>query len=109
MSNREELIEKFAKQAAVTKGNAGTYLGMLLGVIELILARSGELKLPGFGTFKAKQLPERVGTNPLTGKTVTFAPGVRLSFKAGRPLKDAVLKGSFMTKAAKAKAPKRKR
>ena len=106
MSSRQELIEKFSKKANVPKRNAGVYLGILLEVIQLILARTGEVKLPGFGTFKAKDVPEREGTNPLTGKKVTFAPGVRLSFKPGRPLKDAMLKGTFIAKAEKTKAGK---
>ena len=126
MSNREELIEKFSKKADIPKRNAGMYLAILLEVIQLILARTGELKLPGFGTFKAKDVPEREGINPLTGKKVTFARGVRLSFRPGRPLKDTILKGTFIAKAekteaeikakaktktskAKTKAPKRKK
>ena len=106
MSSREELIEKFAKEGNLPKRNAAVYLGILLEVIQLILARTGELKLPGFGTIKAKDVPERQGVNPLTGKEVTFAPGVRLSFKPGRPLKEAVLQGSFMAKARKARGAK---
>jgi len=106
MSSREELIEKFAKEGNLPKRNAAVYLGILLEVIQLILARTGELKLPGFGTIKAKSVPEREGVNPLTGKKATFAPGVRLSFKPGRPLKEAVLEGSFIAKAQKSKAGK---
>ena len=106
MSSRQELIEKFAKKASVPKSNAGVYLQILLEVIQLILARTGEVKLPGFGTFKAKAVPERPGTNPLTGEKITFAPGVRLGFKAGRPLKEAVQKGSFIAKAGKPKPGK---
>jgi len=102
MSNREELIKKFSEKADMPKRNAGTYLTILLEIIQLILTRTGELKLPGFGNFKAKDVPEREGINPLTGKKITFARGVRLSFKPGRPLKDAILKGSFITKAEKA-------
>jgi DNA-binding protein HU-beta len=112
MSDRQELIEKFAKKANVSKRDTGEFLAIFLEVIQLILARTGEVKLPGFGTFKAKNFPEREGTNPLTGEKVTFAPGVRLSFKPGRPLKEAMMKGSFIAKAEKkrpAKAPKRKK
>ena len=112
MSSRQELIEKFSKKANIPKRDAGAFLGILLEVIQLILARTGEVKLPGFGTFKAKDVPEREGINPLTGKKATFAPGVRLSFKAGRPLKEAMIKGTFIAKAGKtkaAKAPRRKK
>ncbi|MBW1976009.1 MAG: hypothetical protein JRI45_10655 [Deltaproteobacteria bacterium] len=85
MSNRKELINKFAKKANVPKRNAAMYLGILLEVIQLILARTG-----------------------------TFAPGVRVSFKPGRPLKETVENGNFIRARAKKagggnKAPKRKK
>jgi len=68
MSNRKEIINKVARKANVSKRSAAMYLGILLEVIQLILARTGEVKLPGSGSFKAKAVPERKGINPLTGK-----------------------------------------
>ena len=98
MANRQELIEKVAKRSGLPKRGVGIYLSILLEVIQLILARSGELKLAGFGTLKASDVPARKGINPFTRKNVTFAQGARISFKPGKPLKEAVLKGSYLTK-----------
>ncbi len=53
MADRKKLIEKIAKKGNLPKPGAGIYLSILMEVIRLILARSGELKLPGFGTLKA--------------------------------------------------------
>ena len=92
MTDREEVITRFAKKAKVTKLNAGAYLGILLDVIQAILAKKRTLKLAGFGSFKVNPVPERKGVNPLTRKKTTFAPGVRVSFKPGQPLKEAVAK-----------------
>jgi len=108
MSNRKEIMNKFAKKANIPKRNAAMYLGILLEVIQLILARTGEVKLPGFGSFRAKAVPERKGINPLTGKKTAFAPGVRVSFKPGKPLKETVENGSFIKGKARKKALKRK-
>jgi len=108
MSNRKEIVNKLAKKANIPKRNAAMYLGILLEVIQLILARTGEVKLPGFGTFRAKAVPERRGINPLTGKKTTFAPGVRVSFKPGKPLKETVENGSFIKGKARKKALKGK-
>lgn len=96
MSERKEIIAKFSRKAGVSKVNAGVYLAMLLEIIQAILARTGEVKLPGFGTFKARAIPPREGVNPLTGEKTTFSPGVRVGFKPGRPLKEGVMKGSFL-------------
>ncbi|MCK4389545.1 MAG: HU family DNA-binding protein [Desulfobacterales bacterium] len=110
MTDREEVITKFATKAKVTKVNAGAYLAILLDVIQAILARKRALKLPGFGSFKVNPVPERKGINPLTGKKVTFAPGVRVSFKPGQPLKEAVAKNVLAKPKVKPKAkPKKKK
>ena len=112
MSDRQEVISKLATKAKVTKVNAGAYLAILLDVIQAILARRGGLKLPGFGAFKVNPVPARKGVNPLTGKKTTFAPGVRVSFKPGQPLKAAVAKkvlAKSTQKPAKAQKPGKKK
>jgi DNA-binding protein HU-beta len=102
MANRQELIEKVAKKSGLPKRGVGIYLSILLEVVQLILARSGELKLAGFGTLKASDVPARKGVNPFTKKAQTFAQGTRISFKPGKPLKEAVRKGSYLTKVREA-------
>ena len=112
MSDRQEVISKLATKAKVTKVNAGAYLAILLDIIQAILARKRAVKLPGFGAFKVNPVPERKGVNPLTGKKTTFAPGVRVSFKPGQPLKQAVAKkvlAKSSPKPAKAKKPGKKK
>jgi DNA-binding protein HU-beta len=109
MSSREELITKFSKKANVPKRSAAECLSILLEIIQQILTRTGEVKLPGFGTFKAKTVPEREGINSLNGKKVTFAAGVRIGFKAGKPLKQGMLKGSFVSASAKKTAATKKK
>ena len=79
MSSRQELVEKFAKGANIPERSAGVYLAIILEVIQAVLARTGEVKIPGFGAFKTRAVPEREGINPLTGEKATFAPGVRVS------------------------------
>lgn len=109
MSSREELITKFSTKANIPKRSAGEYLGILLEILQMILIRTGEVKLPGFGTFKAKAVPEREGINPLNGEKVTFAAGVRIGFKAGRPLKESMMNGTFIAKATAKNAGARKK
>ena len=109
MTDREELITTFAKKARVSKLNAGLYLGILLDVIQAILAKKRTLKLAGFGSFKANPVPERKGVNPLTGEKATFAPGVRVSFKPGQPLKQAVAKKVLPKTSPKAAGKKKSR
>ena len=92
MSSRKEIVARLARKGNVSKRDAASYLAIILEAIELILARTGKVKLPGFGNFHVTDIPARKGINPLTGKKTTFAPGVRVGFRPGRPLKDALTK-----------------
>lgn len=106
MADRKELIEKIARKTSLPKRSVAVYLSIVLEVMQLILARSGELKLPGFGSLKATDVPARKGVNPFTKENTNFAEGVRISFKPGKPLKGSVQKGRFLAKTRAAKKPK---
>lgn len=88
--NKAELVE--AVQAAlgeVSKAEATRAVNAVISSIKLGLKKSKAVQLIGFGTFKVKERPARIGTNPKTGaklkikksKTVKFTPGKDLKGK----------------------------
>ena len=48
----------------------------------------------GFGTFGTRSRPARTGRNPRTGESLNIAASTAPTFKAGKPLRDAVNAGS---------------
>jgi nucleoid DNA-binding protein len=50
----------------------------------------GEVRFPGFGSFKKKFRPEREGTKPGTSEKMTYAASTTVTFKAGKELKTRV-------------------
>jgi len=57
------------------------------------LARGEDVRIAGFGTFGTRSRPARTGRNPRTGESLEIAASTAPTFKAGKPLRDAVNAG----------------
>jgi DNA-binding protein HU-beta len=78
--NKGEFIERLSKELGTTKTEANKNLDILLKCISESLKDNDELKFVGFGTFKAKNSPEKTVKTP-KGVLVKVPAqrGVRLS------------------------------
>ncbi len=54
------------------------------------LGRGGHVSLPGLGRLNANRVEAHTGRNPKTGAAVAIAAGYRVSFRAGKALKEAL-------------------
>ena len=88
--NKNELVEKVAAGADITKASAGRVIDALVQSVTDELASNGEVALVGFGTFKVNDRAARTGRNPQTGAEIQIAAAKVPAFKAGKGLKDAV-------------------
>jgi DNA-binding protein HU-beta len=91
--NKGELIDKIAKDAKVTKGQAGDALDAVLGAVTSTLGKGGKVTLVGFGTFSVAKREARKGRNPQTGKPINIKAKKVAKFKAGAELAKKVNKG----------------
>jgi|UniRef100_A0A7C6EDN6 DNA-binding protein HU-beta len=87
---KEEIIEKIAKEAKISKKAAAVALNSFTDAVKTTLKKGGRLSLVGFGTFLVRKTKARIGRNPQTGKTIKIPAGRRPIFKAGKALKNAV-------------------
>lgn len=60
------------------------------GLIATTLQGGEKVSLPGFGTFEARQRPERDGLNPHTGQRMRIPASIAAVFRAGSSLKKQV-------------------
>lgn len=88
--NKTELIEHIAKNADLSKADAGRALEATLGAIKTTLRKGGAVTLVGFGTFAVGKRAARTGRNPRTGAAVKIKAAKVPKFKAGKGLKDAL-------------------
>lgn len=88
--NKTELIDAIAKEANLSKADAGKALNALTSSVTAALKKGDSVTLIGFGTFKVTKRAARTGRNPQTGKEIKIAARKAPCFTAGKALKDAV-------------------
>ena len=90
--NKGELIDKIAKDAKLTKGQAGDALDSFIAGVASALGKGGKVTLVGFGTFSVTKRAARKGRNPRTGKEISIKAKKVAKFKAGAELSKKVNK-----------------
>ena len=79
-----------AKEAGLTKADAGKALDAITASVTGALKSGDTVSLIGFGTFKVSKRAARTGRNPRTGAELKIAASNAPAFSAGKALKDAV-------------------
>jgi DNA-binding protein HU-beta len=87
---KEDLIEKVASVARLSKADAARAVNATIGSITSALKKGQNVTLVGFGTFKVSKRKARKGRNPRTGEIITIKATKVPRFSAGKSLKDAV-------------------
>ncbi len=88
--NKVDLISAVAKQAELSKKDAGLAVEAVFDAISEALEKGDKVQLIGFGTFDVSERAAREGRNPRTGETMKIAASKAPRFKAGKALKDRV-------------------
>ncbi|MFQ5766513.1 MAG: HU family DNA-binding protein [Acidobacteriota bacterium] len=88
--NKADLIEAIAKDAKVTKADAGRALDSMTTRITQSLRKGENVTLVGFGTFSVTKRKARTGRNPQTGETIKIKAKKVPKFKAGKDLLKSV-------------------
>jgi DNA-binding protein HU-beta len=88
--NKTELVQ--ALPAATEQSQAATSrsFAALTRIVSEELAKSGEVVIPGFGSFKPVERAERPGRDSQTGEAMTIAASTGVKFVPGAALKAAV-------------------
>lgn len=90
--NKTDLVSAVAEKTELTKKDAEKAVSAVLASIEEALAKGDKVQLVGFGTFEVRERKERVGLNPQTKEQIKIPASKVPSFKAGKALKDSVVK-----------------
>ena len=88
--NKSELIDAIAKEAKLSKVDAGKALDATVTSISKSLKKGKGVILVGFGSFSIAKRAARTGRNPQTGKPIKIAAKKVAKFKAGSALKNLV-------------------
>jgi len=88
--NKSELVEAVAKDAGLSKADAGRAVDSLLATVQKTLKKGDEVALTGFGKFSVAHRGTRMGRNPQTGAAVKIKASKTPKFAAGATFKQAV-------------------
>jgi len=88
--NKEQLIDKLAGDAKITKVAARAVLASFIEAVKKTVKKGDRLGLVGFGTFSSGKRKARTGRNPQTGATIKIAAKKTIKFKAGKEFSDFV-------------------
>lgn len=88
--NKGDLIDAIAKDAGLSKADAGRALNSFITNVSGALKKGNSVQLIGFGTFSISKRAARSGRNPQTGATIKIAAKKVAKFKAGKALADKV-------------------
>jgi nucleoid DNA-binding protein len=88
--NKEQLIERVAAKADLSKKQANEALHAVLEAITGALKRGEKVTLVGFGTFVVRRRKPREGRNPQTGAKIRIPARRVPAFTAGKELKNTV-------------------
>jgi len=87
---KNELIEKVAKKANLTKRAAADAVNSTFNLIRDGLVRGEKVVITGFGTFLIRSRAARRGRNPQTGEDLQIEAKNAIVFKVGKGLNDAI-------------------
>ena len=88
--NKNDLIANVASGSGLSKADAAKAVDGVIDAITDALAKQGEIRLVGFGTFSVAKRKATTGRNPRTGEAIQIKASNQPKFKAGKALKDAV-------------------
>lgn len=88
--NKAELIDAVAKDAKLSKKDAGAAVDSLIKVVTNALKKGDKVALVGFGTWEVRKRAARMGVNPKTGEAIKIKATKSVAFKPGAAVKQAV-------------------
>ncbi|MFU0841203.1 MAG: DNA-binding protein HU [Burkholderia sp.] len=90
--NKNDLVERVAMRADISKGKAAKAVDAVLAEIGASLKKGEDVTLVGFGTFTVAERAARLARNPQTGATVSVPAQTVPKFRPGKALKDSLQK-----------------
>ncbi len=87
---KKELVTMVANKLQITYDSAENAVVTTLGAITLGLKESGTVIIAGFGTFSVQERKAHMSRNPRTGEKFMAGPRKKVTFKAGKSVRDTV-------------------
>ena len=85
--NRADMSEAIHREIGLSRSDAASLLEQVLDLMREALWSGEDVKIAGFGTFKLRDKPLRVGRNPTSGVIVPIEPRRVVTFQPSQKLR----------------------
>lgn len=92
MITKSNIVEAVAAKAGLKKKDSEAAVNETIAAIAAALANGEKVQITGFGAFEVKERAARTGRNPQSGENIEIPASKRVSFSAGKNLKESVNK-----------------
>ena len=86
----KHLAAALAEQHEMSKKQAETVLGDLVGNIVGHLKKGERIRIGGLGILQVRKRAARMGRNPATGEAIQIKASKKVAFRASKELKEAI-------------------
>ena len=86
----KHLAAALAEQHEMSKKQAETVLGDLVGNIVKHLKKGERIRIGGLGILQVRKRAARMGRNPATGEAIKIKASKKVAFRAAKDLKMAI-------------------
>ncbi|HWL46528.1 MAG TPA: HU family DNA-binding protein [Sphingomonadaceae bacterium] len=86
----KHLAAALAEQHEMSKKQAETVLGDLVGNIVKHLKKGERIRIGGLGILQVRKRAARMGRNPATGEAIQIKASKKVAFRASKELKEAI-------------------
>lgn len=91
--NKSEFAEKISNRTGITQSEAMGWLNLMIDIMTEQLVSRKDIKLRGFGTFRAAKRDKKMMTNPQTKERIEIPERYVPVFIPGNVLKESVKDG----------------
>ena len=92
---KSELISQISERCSVmTKKQVEFIVNNVFSAIKLALNNDDKVEIRGFGSFRLRHKPAKVGRNPKTGEKISLLASRVPCFRPGKELKEQLLKNN---------------
>jgi DNA-binding protein HU-beta len=88
--SKKDMVAAIAERCELTQAKANEVVDQIFKYIEESMKQKQEVRIPGFGTFKATLRAARKARNPQTGKDMQLPATNVPKFQASKTLKDVL-------------------
>ncbi len=88
--NKANLIDVVADKTGMKKTEAKAAVDAMFVALEEAFVAGDKVQIAGFGTFDVKLRAAKEGRNPKTNEKITIPAAKKLTFSAGKAIKDAI-------------------